>query len=502
MGGMMGPPRLGPRTPTAFGGGPGQDPAPGRPPGGPGPDASKAARPPGFPFNRSPLGSGPANRGGLGPGGRPELGRAVDPHHASWYHGNGSNSSGGNWDKAADKAGDYVDRERARDYAAGAAWGLGASGYSSGYSGYGDSGYSSSSGGYGGYGSYSDYGYGDAYVNPYYDASSADGDYSRPVLARVAGQDTGQDGAAGDQADQASDPGADGTKTASDSPSGADRGYQAFDRARDAFKAGDYAAALDLTNAALKDVPGDTVVHEFKALALFARGEYTRAAAALHAVLAVTRGMDWATMIGLYPDVAAYTAQLRALEDNCRRDPKAAASRLVLAYHYLVAGHKDAAVTQLQAVLATEPGDRVARGLLASLRPAPPPSLEPTPPAPGGDGAAGRSPSADLPGRWRGDRGGSTFDLSLDCRGRFVWQAARQGKPTATVSGGYALSGDTLTLKADDRSPLRASVTEVSADSFRSAALGGAASDAGLIFHRVAQPAAPGRDQRSGPSER
>ena len=82
---------------------------------------------------------------------------------------------------------------------------------------------------------------------------------------------------------------------------------------------------------------------------------------------------------------------------------------------------------------------------------------------PDGDGAAGRPPSVDLVGRWRGERDGSTFDLSLDGRGRFVWQAARQGKATATVSGAYALSEDTLTLKAEDRSPLRASVTELSA---------------------------------------
>ena len=213
-------------------------------------------------------------------------------------------------------------------------------------------------------------------------------------------------------------------------------------------------------------MPGDPVVHEFKALALFARGEYERAAAVLHAVLAVTPGMDWTTLIGLYPDVATYTGQLRALEDRCRQDPKAAAPRFVLAYHYLVAGHTDAAVAQLKTVLALEPGDRVARRLLASLT-APPAPPEPARTVPDGDGAAGRPPSVDLLGRWRGERDGSTFELSLDDRGRFLWQAARQGKPTATVSGAYALSGDTLVLTPEDRSPLRASLTELTPDSFR-----------------------------------
>ena len=250
-------------------------------------------------------------------------------------------------------------------------------------------------------------------------------------------------------------------------------------------------------------MPGDPLVHEFKALALFARGEDPRAAAELHDVLAVRPGMDWTTMSGLYPDVATYTGQLRALEDRCRQDPKAAAPRFVLAYHYLVTGHTDAAVAQLKEVLASERGDRVARHLLAALTGTPPAPPEPTTTraVPDRDGAAARPPSVDLVGRWRGDRDGSTFELSLDDRGRFVWRAARQGKATATVSGAYALSGDTLTLKAEDRSPLRASVTELSPDSFRLKTVGGVPSDPGLGFRRVAMPAEPDRDQRGRPRE-
>ena len=166
-----------------------------------------------------------------------------------------------------------------------------------------------------------------------------------------------------------------------------ERGDQAFERARDAFKAGDYAVALDLTDAALKDLPVDPLVHEFKALVLFARGEYAQAAAELHTVLAVRTGMDWTTLIGLYPDVATYTGQLRALEDRCRREPKAAAPRFVLAYHYLVAGHKDVALAQLKALITLEPSDRVAGRLLASLTGPPPAPPEPARITPDGDGA-------------------------------------------------------------------------------------------------------------------
>ncbi len=442
-------------------------------------------------------GVGSADRGAVGAGGRPEPGRTFNPRHADWYHGGWANFRGGtssnprhaDWYHGgwADSRGGRSDRSREAEAAA---WGFYAgSSLGNGY------GYSS------GYNSGSGSGYGDASANPYYDASSTGGDNSSSVAAQETKSDSQQDGAAAEQGDQTSNPDPDGTKTASDSAAAADRGYQAFDRARDAFKAGDYAAALDLTDEALKGVPGDPLVHEFKALVLFARGEDPRAAAELHDVLAVRPGMDWKTMSGLYPDVATYTGQLRALEDRCRQDPKAAAPRFVLAYHYLVTGHTDAAVAQLKEVLASERGDRVARHLLAALTGTPPAATESTRTVPDGDGAVGRPPSVELLGRWRGDRDGSTFELSLDDRGRFVWRAARQGKATATVSGAYAVSGDTLTLKAEDRPPLRTSVTELSPDSFRLKIVGGIPGDPGLGFRRVAMAGAPDRDQRGGPRE-
>ena len=43
-------------------------------------------------------------------------------------------------------------------------------------------------------------------------------------------------------------------------------------------------------------------------------------------------------LIGLYPNVNVYTAQLRALEAYCKANPQSATSRFVLAYHYLTEG--------------------------------------------------------------------------------------------------------------------------------------------------------------------
>ncbi len=96
----------------------------------------------------------------------------------------------------------------------------------------------------------------------------------------------------------------------------------AFDKARDAFKGGDYASALTLADQAVKSVPGDSAVHEFRAQVLIALGKYDDAAAALYGVLSVGPGWDWTTLISLYPDLETYTAQLRALEKSVRTDPR------------------------------------------------------------------------------------------------------------------------------------------------------------------------------------
>ncbi len=54
-----------------------------------------------------------------------------------------------------------------------------------------------------------------------------------------------------------------------------------YDQARAAFKAGDYAQALQLDQQALAQTPNDSNMHEFLALAYFAQGKYPQAAAPL-----------------------------------------------------------------------------------------------------------------------------------------------------------------------------------------------------------------------------
>jgi len=148
-----------------------------------------------------------------------------------------------------------------------------------------------------------------------------------------------------------------------------------FETARGAFKAGDYAAAQKAADDAIRQQPSDAVLHEFRALTLFAQGNYRDAAATLYPVLAAGPGWDWDTMKALYADPATYTRQLDALQAFVAANPNDAAARFVLAYQCLVLGERDAAARHLGAVVDLNPNDQVAAGMLKAI----------TAPAPSGD---------------------------------------------------------------------------------------------------------------------
>ncbi|HEY1380010.1 MAG TPA: tetratricopeptide repeat protein [Gemmataceae bacterium] len=148
----------------------------------------------------------------------------------------------------------------------------------------------------------------------------------------------------------------------------ADAAVETFDRAREAFARGDPRTALTLVDGAIKELPTDATLHEFRALCLFALRDYRRAAETLYAVLAAGPGWDWDTMHSLYADPAAYTEQLRALETFQRANPTSPEASFVLAYHYLVLGHLDAAIRQLENVVRLLPGSQLSSELLAALK--------------------------------------------------------------------------------------------------------------------------------------
>ncbi len=141
-----------------------------------------------------------------------------------------------------------------------------------------------------------------------------------------------------------------------------------FDLARSAFKQSDYEEALKRVDEAIGLLPSDATLHEFRALVLFAKGEFQQAAAAIYAVLAVGPGWSWETVAGLYTDTSTYTSQLRTLEGYVRANPTDAAAMFLLAYHYITMGHLTEAVTMLERVSMKLPDDQLTDQLLAALR--------------------------------------------------------------------------------------------------------------------------------------
>ena len=128
-----------------------------------------------------------------------------------------------------------------------------------------------------------------------------------------------------------------------------------FDEARADFKAGNYGNALTKTEAAMKDYPDNPVMHEFRAVVLFALGRYQEASAAIYSLLASGPGWDWTTLQSLYPDVDTYANQVFALEKASAAKPTTRRLLFLLAYHYMTAGQTEAAKEALTATAQAAP---------------------------------------------------------------------------------------------------------------------------------------------------
>lgn len=250
-----------------------------------------------------------------------------------------------------------------------------------------------------------------------------------------------------------------------------------FDSGMAAFQAGQYAESLGKFNEALQQLPGDPVLHEMRALALFAVGQFQQAAAALNSLLAVAPGMDWTTLVSLYGDLDDYTAQLRALEAYVSDNPENAAASFVLAYHYLVMGHNEQAIEMLQRVVRLQPRDTTAQRLLKMLEGPP----EPTSAA---VATTETPPETDLVGRWLARAGDAEIALTIDEDSQFVWQATPTGKPPVELSGNLITTSDLLILDTDDQGSMAGQVTSQGPNRFQFALAGGPPGEAGLTFER------------------
>jgi hypothetical protein len=359
--------------------------------------------------------------------------------------------------------------------------------------------------GWGMYSLGSTWGYGPTYVNPYYVAQPAAVvyDYSQPinpvsytVLPSSAGA-TSYSAAVDPAAASPPDP----------TPE-QQAGFSAMDAAVEAFKAGDYEAAVQNCNLAIAQLKSDPVAHELRALALCAMGSYREAAAVLNPLLAGSPGMNWTTVSGLYPNVEKYTTQLRALETFVTKNPDDAAAHFVLAYHYLIAGHEDAAAAQFAEVVRLQPQDTVAARWLSVLTPpaAPQPAVGSQPaagapqgrsaPPAGGDAIPPASTTATddgadatpeaapltLTGDWVATAGDSQITLSLTDEGKFKWQVKAPNRPETGIEGTAGATGPLLSLDGGDQGVMVGKITPVSETSFRFQLVGQPPTDEGLLF--------------------
>jgi tetratricopeptide (TPR) repeat protein len=313
----------------------------------------------------------------------------------------------------------------------------------------------------------SSWGYGPTYYNPYYEAAPsavvAPYDYSQPVTIN---NYVSSDSSAESPDDTAE-------------PPFSEPAVSTFDQARTAFKQGDYSSALAKVNESIKQDDKDPVMHEFRALCLFAKGDYQQAAAALNSLLASAPGMDWTTISGLYGDVDDYSKQLRQLEDFCRDNKDNAAGRFVLAYHYLVLGHSDQAIDLLKRVIELQPQDKTAQRMLASLEP---PKQEVEPPAPAPDADAAQT---DLVGNWKAKAGESTIELAITEDSKFTWKATMPNQPVKEIQGNVSASADSLSLETEKAGSMIGKVKSGGADKFTFQMQGMLPGEPGLIFERV-----------------
>ncbi len=259
-----------------------------------------------------------------------------------------------------------------------------------------------------------------------------------------------------------------------------------LDAARDSFGKGDYQLAMAQVNQAIAKQPNDGVLHEARALILFATKQYKAAAAAIYAVLSVGPGWDWATLCGFYPNPEVYTGQLRALEQYRNANPDLPEIHFLAAYHYMTCGHPEAAVRELQTVVRLSPKDQLSAQLLAGLA-GDKSGAEPVPPPPAA--APPATPSlpvnaAALAGNWEASRpDGSTFAFNLTAAATYSWKYARNGQ-TQEFSGAYSVAEGLLILKRNGNPVMIGQITLLDANHFNFKLAGDNPADPGLTFSR------------------
>ena len=323
-----------------------------------------------------------------------------------------------------------------------------------GYANYGHYGYAGGMGGYGGYGGwggYGGYGYGSGVGawgmgSPMYGWGYSNYNNAYSGLGPIGGGGNQPGPPPFDYSQPIS------TTAAAPSAPVASTATADFDQARDAFKQGNYALAVQLGEQALGQMPNDPNIHQFLALGLFAQGQYDQAAAPLYAVLTIGPGWNWTTLIGAYAEADTYTQQLRALEAYIRANPQSAPAHFVAGYHYLTQGHNDAAAKQFEQAAGLQPSDKLSAQLAAQLQP--PASQQPSSDGaapPTATASAESAPQGKLAGRWAATPAkDARVGLAINDDGNFTWTVTSSGQPAKTITGKSTFANGVLTLAGQD----------------------------------------------------
>lgn len=292
------------------------------------------------------------------------------------------------------------------------------------------------------------------YSNAYYgDGGGGDGgyDYSQPIIY--------------EQSATPAEPAAVASGAETLPPGVTQKGLDLFEEARGLFHNKQYKEALSKNNAALKEMPQDAALHEFKALCEYALGDYKNAAITLYAVLSVGPGWDWTTMYNMYDSLDEYTAHLRKLEDYCRENKENAPAYFVLAYHYLTMDKKDLAIRMYQVVAKLAPKDAVTKQMLEGLNAKPLDDSTPPPPAEEPDKTPAIPPEK-MVGTWKAQGPNNTeFSLKLTKEGEFIWGYTKNSK-TQSVKGAYGQQGKNLVMESDGDNTMIADIKLVDDSSF------------------------------------
>lgn len=221
----------------------------------------------------------------------------------------------------------------------------------------------------------------------------------------------------------------------------------ALEASRDAFKVGDYTTALSKADEAISYVPGDTTLHEYRALCFFALGKYSDAAGVLNPVLASGPGWSWDTMIGFYDGSSAYNDQLKRLEDYARSAGKAD-GHFLLGYHYLVCGHMERSYEQFAKASEMEPADTISRQLAALTKDSLPDSGDADSPPPARPDPV---PADQLVGTWTSDTGNGKITFTMTQSGDYTWGFQPTTGDATELKGTYGLNDKgLLVLTSDD----------------------------------------------------